>query len=70
MINPWVKGLLSAAVSGSGGILASMVLDPTHFDSTHPRHLAIVAGIGAIIGVGNYLQHSPLTTPHPPAPTP
>lgn len=56
----WLKGLAAAALSGIGGSLAAMVIDPDHFNLQNVQHLAIVAGIGAVMGVAGYLKQSPL----------
>jgi len=56
----WLKGLLSAVLSGAAGAAAGMVLDPDHFGLDHLKHLGMIAAVGAIAGVINYLRQSPL----------
>jgi len=60
MMTTWLKGLLSAILSGAASAAGAMVLDPDHFGVDHLRHLGLVAGVGAIVGLINYLKQSPL----------
>lgn len=63
----WLKGLLAAAVSGAASAAGSMVLDPDHFNAANPKHLGLIAAIGAVMGVGGYLKQSPLPPTAPDA---
>lgn len=56
----WYKGLAAAAITGAGATLAAWLADKDHFGLTHPKHILIVASIGALIGVGAYLKQSPI----------
>lgn len=56
----WLKGLAAALISGAAAALGSMMLDPDHFGIAHLKHLGIVAGLGAVTGVINFLRQSPI----------
>jgi hypothetical protein len=56
----WAKGLLAAAISAAGSSLAAMVMDPDHFNLSNLKHLGIVAGLSALMGVAGYLKQSPV----------
>lgn len=59
-MNTWVKGLIAAFITSSSGVLASVVLDPEHFNLDHMKHLFMVALITGVVGVSGYLTKSPL----------
>lgn len=57
----WLKGLISAAVSGVVGAVGVVIVDPLTFNlQTGFTKLWQVAIICAIVGVANYLKQSPL----------
>ncbi len=57
----WIKGLISAAISGLALGIGMVVVDPAafNFESDGLKHLSMVAIGGAIVGVVNYLRQSP-----------
>lgn len=56
----WLRGLVSALVSGGAtGIGASLVV-PTDVQEVHPILIWKIAGVGALVGAANYLKQSPL----------
>ena len=56
----WLKGLISALVSGGAtGVSATLVV-PTDVQAVHPMLIWKIAGVGALVGAANYLKQSPL----------
>lgn len=56
----WLKGLISAAISGASTGVASMLVVPEALNVAHPGAVAKVAMIGAVVGGANYLRQSPI----------
>lgn len=64
----WLRGLVGAFVSGGaaaiGGGTGVSLVDPDHFNVSHPGHLIEVMGIAfltsAVISLGKYLQTHPI----------
>lgn len=59
-MNTWAKGIIAAFITSSSGVLASVIVDPDHFNLDHSKHLLMVAAITGIVGVASYLKQSPL----------
>lgn len=56
----WLKGLLAAAISGAATTITVMIVAPETFNLDHIGKVGAVAGIGALLGVANYLKQSPI----------
>ena len=57
----WLKGLISATVSGAAASIGTMVAAPTDFNlGAGLRRLLTVAVVSGIIGAANYLKQSPI----------
>ncbi len=57
----WVKGLLSATISGAAASVGTMIAAPTDFNlGAGLRRLITVAVVSGIIGAANYLKQSPI----------
>ena len=60
-VTKWLKGMLSAAIGGLGNGVAAMAIAQDTFNLNEGLYkLAVMAGLGALIAVGNYLKQSPL----------
>lgn len=58
----WLKGLVSAVISGGAtGISATLVI-PASTQAVHPLLIWKIAAVGSVIGAANYLKQSPLPT--------
>lgn len=62
----WLGGIVSAAASGIGGVLAMNFVDPSDFNLDNPRKLLLTAIAFALVNVVGYLQRSPLPGWRPP----
>lgn len=58
----WVKGLVSACISGGAGGVSSSLVIPTEVQTVHPMLVWKIAAVAAVIGAANYLKQSPLPT--------
>lgn len=56
----WLKGLLSALISGFASAIVLMVISPSDFNFSDLGKIATVALVSGIISVANYLKQSPL----------
>ena len=57
----WLRGLISAAVSGFATTITVMIVDPNTFNlDTGIKQVLTVAVVSAIVSVANYLKKSPL----------
>ena len=57
----WLKGLISATVSGAAASIGTMVAAPADFNlGAGLRRLLTVAVVSGIIGAANYLKQSPI----------
>lgn len=59
----WLKGFASAALSGAAAGAGQVISTTGHVNTG----TAVTAGIGALVGLINYLIKSPLV-PNPPTP--
>jgi hypothetical protein len=57
-----LRTLVTIALNGGCAALASVVIDPDHFNLSHLKHLGIVFGVGALAAVVNWLRQSPWKT--------
>lgn len=61
----WVKGLISAVISGGATGLGVLVVAPEAM-ATFAGSVALkMAGVGALVGAANYLKQSPIPTEDP-----
>lgn len=57
----WIKGLISATISGSAASIGTMIAAPQDFNLTNGlKRLLMVALVSGIIGAANYLKQSPI----------
>lgn len=57
----WLKGLISALISGSANAVTVVIVAPETFNFQEGLNkLIAVIAAGAIIGVANFLKQSPL----------
>ncbi len=56
--NAWLGGLISAAIGGATTAVTTIVTSPAQ--KPNWQQVIIVAGLSAIISIGNYLKQSPL----------
>ncbi len=57
----WLKGLISAAISGASASIGAMVAAPQDFNLQGGlKRLLVVASVSGLIGAANYLKQSPL----------
>ena len=56
----WLKGLVSAIISGAAGAVAVMIVDPQHFN-VHEGwpDLLLLATVAGVLGGANYLRAHP-----------
>jgi hypothetical protein len=57
-MNPWLKGLVAAAINGAATAVLAVLVDPHTLGE--PWMLAKLAAGGSIIATLNYLKQSPL----------
>ncbi len=61
IVHIWLKGLISATVSGVAGSIGPMVAAPNEFNfGTGLSKLLTIAAVSGLIGLVNYLKDSPL----------
>ena len=60
--NTWLRGLISALITGFTTAITTVVVAPETFNATPEgiQKTLIVAGVSAILSVANYLKQSPL----------
>jgi len=57
----WLKGLISATISGGATAVSTMVVSPQEFNFQNGLNkLLTVAAVSAVMGAANYLKQSPL----------
>lgn len=56
----WLKGLLSALISGFASAIVLMVVNPSEFNFSDIGKIITVAIVSGIISMANYLKQSPL----------
>ena len=57
----WIKGIISAAIGGAANSVSAIAIAPETFNFNEGLNkLGLMAGIGAIVAVANYLKQSPL----------
>ncbi len=58
----WLKGIISAAISGVTTAITTVIVAPEQFNATPEgiKKVLIVAGVSATLSVANYLKQSPL----------
>lgn len=54
-----LRTLVTVALNGAGTAISAMYFDPTHFNGHELKHVFTVAGLGAAIGVINWLRKQP-----------
>lgn len=60
-LKKWLRGLISAAVSGGAASIAVIIVDPATFNLTEGLRKVVTVGlISSLIGVANYLKKSPI----------
>lgn len=60
-ITIWIRGFISAVVSGIAVSIGAMVTSPAEFNfETGSRKLLTVAVVSGIVGAANYLRQSPI----------
>ncbi len=61
IVHIWLKGLISAIISGAAGSIGPMVAAPNEFNfGAGLNKLLTIAAISGLIGLANYLKDSPL----------
>jgi hypothetical protein len=63
----WLKGIITALITGFMTALTTLVVAPETFNATPEgvKKTLIVAGVSAALSVANYLKQSPLPPPLP-----
>jgi hypothetical protein len=58
----WLKGFISAVISGLSGGVGCLIAEPTTFNFTETGFISLakVCGVSALIGAANYIKQSPL----------
>ena len=56
----WVKGIISALISGGVTGISMMALDPAAFNLSNLKKLGALFLVSAIVSVCNYLKQSPI----------
>ncbi len=60
-VKEWLKGLISAGISGSATGLTVMIVDPVTFNfETGLKKLLLVTAVAGVIAAANYLKKSPI----------
>jgi hypothetical protein len=61
----WLKGIITALITGFMTALTTLVVAPETFNATPEgvKKTLIVAGVSAALSVANYLKQSPLPPP-------
>jgi hypothetical protein len=59
-MNIWLKGLLSAALSGAAVGATAVLATPITVSMENFKSLGYMVLVGAIVGLLNYLKQSPL----------
>jgi hypothetical protein len=54
-----LRGAMTAALNGGAAATGAVMIDPTHFNRDELRHVALMFGMGALVGVLNWLRSSP-----------
>ncbi len=60
VVKQWIRGVLSAFLSGVSGVLGMTFVDPADFNLDNPGRVALAALIFGIVGLVNFLAKSPL----------
>jgi hypothetical protein len=60
-LSKWLSAALHAALSGASLTLGAIFIDPATFNLAQAKHLAGVAGAGALIGLIGLLRNNPLS---------
>jgi len=58
----WIKGIISAAITGFTTAVTTLIVAPDQFNATSSgiKKTLVVAGVSAALSVANYLKASPL----------
>jgi hypothetical protein len=59
-MNIWLRGILSAAISGAATGIGTILIAPIELNKQNLLKIVSVVLLGALVGLANYLKQSPL----------